>query len=357
MDAGTAGEGRTVTILVPPGKSSCESDPPPALITTSEGMRVPAARWRDGRVEPLLEMPPERLDIFKAVIDKYMKDLLEGDTARGAAFYYNWADNNFQFSLFDSHPHGLVVRVFTRRATAEKIALGHAGEGKALETRKTNNLCELLTRTANEGYAGAILNDRDPIYFCLDADEIIHFLRLSQDEEEEIEDSLLMQNGKWNPLPEDGNLVLYVNQDSCDRTMVRLLGDIPFLIEEGNGSLSTVEDPERPGEPESFEMEGLETSAPGERMAVVFHGRRSTLEFMTGRGSGNPGTADFDVVAVMDIKKLLKAAERENLVVVLEPGGHRARSGVFWLNGEDVILDSFSGLWTLDEEKGFVHLP
>jgi hypothetical protein len=42
----------------------------------------------------------------------------------------------------------------------------------------------------------------------------------------------------------------------------------------------------------------------------------------------------------------LRRARRElGAIARLAPGGHRARGATLWVDGDDVLLDSFSGLW------------
>ncbi len=46
-------------------------------------------------------------------------------------------------------------------------------------------------------------------------------------------------------------------------------------------------------------------------------------------------------------RTFLRSKVAEGHVVQLNPGGHRARSGTMWSNGDAAVLDSFSGFWKL----------
>jgi hypothetical protein len=353
VDGETEEDGRTITLLMQPeAVPPLPSGTPLPTVPTSLGPRIAVARWCAGRVEPLLDFSSDRIGVFKIILDKYLTDLLAGDKEKGVSYFYHRKGTEIDFSVSHSHPHGLVINVFSRK----ELALSFPDS----EPMQTNNLVEFLTRAANEGYAGAILDDRDPIYFCMDEDEAIHFLRLSKghDEEiEEIEETLLNADGAWRPLPQKIEIDLYANTEACDRNMIRLLGDIPFLREgdeetdDGEGGFYAIEERMNPGFPVRFETTEFSTVSSAKGVAAVFHDRRSAARFMEDRQH-----EDYDIVNVRDIRGLLENAAEANLIVMLQPGGHRARGGIFWLNEGEIILDSFSGLWKLGEEKGFSRM-
>jgi hypothetical protein len=70
-------------------------------------------------------------------------------------------------------------------------------------------------------------------------------------------------------------------------------------------------------------------------------------------GEDNP--AELTVFPVSDLTGFLTHQEMEGCVAALNPGGHRAASGILWSDGDRVVLDSFSGFWTLGPE-GFAPL-
>lgn len=360
VDEETHEEGRTVTVLVPVDRAPPPTDESQPVVPTNRGPHVALARWKDGGIEALMNISDKRLGTLEKVLDKYLTDLLRGDGKKGATFYYNAVGQDVEFAVSHSHPHGLVIQVYSKKELAEGSALRNSRVEHRLETRKTNNLCELLTRAANEGYAGAVLDDSDPVYFCVDEDERIRFLKLSQNEEEEIDEFLLRGDGEWQYRSDSLDLELYVNQDACDRNMVRFLGEIPFLrdIPRGGGGdpeteedlFFTVEESGDPGRLKRFDMEEASPSMPDTKIAALFAGRRPALDFMAG------SRQDFDIVAVTDLREFVRNASRENLVVVLEPGSHRAMTAFLWASDDDVILDSFSGFWKMSDDNTFIRL-
>jgi|GEM_PF-2414114 len=349
-------EGRTVTVLVAPDKivpaPGSPPSPEPRIITTDKGFRVPVARWNDNLIECLQGESKEREKIYQTVLHKYLEDHLQGHPDRGATFYYLTADDHFLSILSPSHPHGLAISLYTEKEPAETAQRQNVEDELCIKF--TNNLCELLTRAAHEGYAGAVLNDSEPVYFCLDDDESLHFLRLAEDEDDEVEETLLKPNGEWSPNVAEKKLDLYANEDACDRNMVRILGHIPYYDEDaatrgvGEPRFYTVQDPADSDRVERFEMDNFESLSQSDDMMIVFQNQQSASEYIKHHAPGN-----FDIVPIDDLKQLIRRATDHNLVVVLEPGNHRAMSGVFWLNGNDVILDSFSGLWRMNVERGF----
>ena len=63
-------------------------------------------------------------------------------------------------------------------------------------------------------------------------------------------------------------------------------------------------------------------------------------------GSGS----ELTVFPVRDLVAFLTCDEMAGNVASLNPGGHRARGGLLWSDGEGVVLDSFSGFWRLGRE-------
>jgi len=357
LDGESEEEGcRTVTVLVPCDKVPRSDKTPHRIIPTDKGDRVAAARWIDDRVEALVEMEPERLAVYKAVLKTYLEDCLAGDETTGAAYFYKKLGRDYTYAISLSHPHGLAIEIYSSKEFAAAEADAPTNGSPVAETFQTNNLRELLTRAANEGYAGAILDDRDPVYFCVDEKEALHFLRLSQNSDEEIEETLLGARGDWSAPLERPDLEIVENQDACDRIMIRRLGEIPFYRgydPEGTMPLSfcTIEKANEPGHLMGFEIEEESSSTTTQAMAPIFFDQPSAFEFMDGR---NPD--DFVMVEVDDLGALLRNAARDDLTVFLEPGNHRSASGIFWLNGDEVILDSFSGFWKIDASNLFVPL-
>ncbi len=347
---------RTITVLVTCDKVPGFEKTPHLAIPTDKGNRVAVARWIDDRVEALVETEPDRLEVYQAVLKTYLEDCLAGDSTTGVAYFYEKQGHDFGYVISQSHPHGLAIKIFSRKELATAEAGAHDTGGRPADTYQTNNLCELLTRAANEGYAGAILDERDPIYFCVDEKEVLHFLRLSQDSDEEIEETLLDARGEWSAPFERPDLDIVENQDACDRFMIRRLGKIPFYREydsDGTAPLTfcAIEKANEPGHLMGFEIEESLSPTSTQSMAPIFFDQSSALEFMVGRDPD-----DFVTVEVDDLGALLRNADRDGLTVFLEPGNHRSASGIFWLNGADVILDSFSGFWKLDASNSFVKL-
>ena len=57
------------------------------------------------------------------------------------------------------------------------------------------------------------------------------------------------------------------------------------------------------------------------------------------------GEEGLQVFAVSDLPAFLTSDALQGNVAALNPGGHRACSGILWSDGERVVLDSFSGFW------------
>jgi len=58
-------------------------------------------------------------------------------------------------------------------------------------------------------------------------------------------------------------------------------------------------------------------------------------------------------VQVDNLFKFLKHAGEKKQNVLFEPFAHRSNGGALWINGQDVILDSFSGFWIMNSAWKF----
>lgn len=354
MDSASPDGVREITVLVEPGSPIVAGIEPGVSVPTSEGPRVPAARWCDGQIEPLIDLTDQQLKILDTVISNFLVDPPKGrKNGGGAVFYFNSSQNgDHLFTLSPAHPHGLAVNIYSSAEKAERSALDRLEEPGRYATKKTDDLPEFLCRAANQGFAGAVLDDCAPIFFCLDGSGKIHFLKIFLDEDEETMEALLQPDGKWIPFEGDKDLNLFGDQEDIDAASHRLLGDIPFLgWEEGTTFFVTLEESDSPDSLKRFPLNEVVVTDDCQEMVVLFFDRTRAVEFMEGRG-----VATYDVADVNDMREFVEKASGENLAVVLEPGNHRVMSGIFWFTEGSVILDSFSGFWRLEEEHGFTRL-
>ncbi len=354
MDSLSSDGVREITVLIEPESPIVTRKKQAVLVPTTEGARVPVMRWIDGSSEPLIDLTKQQARDLESVIDSFLVDPPRNRKKEGGAvFYYNSSRyGDHLFTLSAAHPHGLAVNLYTSGDEAEKRALDVSAERGQYETRRTDDIQEFLCRTANEGYAGAVLDECSPIYFCLDSEGTLRFLMIIQDEDEEPIEVLLQPDGRWLPHESGMELNLFGDQADFDAASQRHLGDVPFLgWEGGKAGFVTIEAMDAPDTPKRFPLNEAVAAGDCEEMAVLFLDSKNAVEFMQGRG-----VMSYSIADVLDVPDFIEKASQEGLAVVLEPGNHRVRSGIFWFTEGRVILDSFSGFWKLEKEHGFTRL-
>ena len=174
-------------------------------------------------------------------------------------------------------------------------------------------------------------------------------LRLKLDEDEEVQEYTLNEDGSWRLYEGEEEIEFYLDQDRCDRNMIENLGDIPFLGHQGIVSLWTIEEMDKPNHPfilssDESPIDGIT----GSSTVLLFHRKKHAVEFLLERG-----LVECEAVRVDDVKQFLNDAGKMSLTVILEPFRHRATGGVLWLNEQDIVLDSFSGFWILGDGWNF----
>jgi hypothetical protein len=322
-------------------------------IHTNHGNWIPAAKWERGEFELMAPDAKMLIPVLETILEDYLKQPMKGKrkTPRKRYFYLE-QDGKPCYALSASHPNGLAILVFSGRKKAEVELAEKSGTAETMRIRQTDDLNGFFIHAADDGYAGAILDGEEPVYFCLDGAENMMFLKLQLSEEEEVEECLLAEDGRWERYEGEVEFEFYLDQDSCDKNMVENLGNIPFLGHRELDRVWTIQEGQR--EEKTYILsakEGPWEGIPGGNAILLFHQKRHAMEFLLDRGM-----VDFQAVSVANLKTFLRTARRRQLSVLLEPFGHRAISGTLWLNKEDIILDSFSGFWTVQEGWEFARI-
>ncbi|MHC4942897.1 MAG: hypothetical protein ACYTG7_07735 [Planctomycetota bacterium] len=353
QDKNASSTSRQITFLARPHFAACngsESCNLHQMIKTNHGEWIPIAKWNKKAGLELLTDRSDRLtSTLKSILGKYL-ETGGGKSAAGRRkrYYYIEKDGEPVYSLSHSHPYGLAIRICSSMKLARELLDSERGD----KIRQTDNLKDFLTKAADDGYAGAILDDEAPIYFCLTRSDHMVFLKLSIDEnEEEVQEYLLNNEGAWDIYEGEQEIDFFLDQESCDETMVKHLGEIPFFGHSQIKSLWTIEVAEKSGSPYVLsEKDNPFPGVPGARVVILFQERRNAMEFILERG-----LLRCEAVLVDDIRSFLKIARKKELSVCLEPFNHRASSGTLWLNENEMILDSFSGFWILDDDWTFTR--
>lgn len=325
------------------------------LVKTDIGDCMAIASWSGGKVS--VERGHESLEtVFRDVVERYLEEFRLGRPARNSRPYYFLSSRNQPlFELSRAQPSGLAVLVYSSEETAMDAArLRRNSEGDPVQIEAVGELSDFLAARSVEGFAGALMDDRDPVFFFSNESGDPRFLRLSIDSRSGgLRHSLLEEDGSWNRYEGEEELNPELDQDVVDEHMIERLGDVPFLgyrIGVPLYRLAVPDAPELPAlaEPLDEPDESAEPVESGQSFCPVFHDMELAAEFLQ-----EHDLDQLEAVVVEDLRELAAYCAQEGRTLVLQPAGHRARGGTFWLNGNRVILDSFSGLWCSEDGVHF----
>jgi hypothetical protein len=306
---------------------------------SEHGAWCPIARF-DGETLLLAPDPPAGLDArLREMLPRYIDQQRQKIAAAKNSVWYAVADGRAIHALHPAQPAGLLIRLH-REESAARAALDELGGGGAV--LPTGELREFLELRAEEGFAGALLDEREIIFFFLDQVSRIQFVKVREvggdarddDGGADVESELLDDAGKWQPYEGDEELDTLFDPDQWDRLMKRALGTIPYL---GYGEGLTAfcfrkaDEPLVVGDPDGEN---------GERILPLFHDADSAEAFRRKERLGKVTLERVD-----DLRAIVCRATEAGAVARLQPGDHRARGGALWCDEEGILLDSFSGLW------------
>jgi hypothetical protein len=322
---------------------------------SEHGLWVPIARF-DGRELLLAPDGPEGLDRrLNSMLPRYADARRERTAQAKNACSWVAVEGRALYALHPAQPSGLLVKLW-RDESAARRALEEFGRPGSVQS--TGDLREFLELRAEEGFAGALLDPSgllggegkdEVIFFCLDAAGRIQFMKVGaapEDEDGEVTSALLDDSGRWELYEGEGELDPFADPDAWDRLMVRAFGRIPFLGYVPDWRCVTLA---RGGEPVTLvDPEGDGTT----RMAALFHDPAAADAF---RSRHSLGRATLEPVE--DRKGFVRKHAARGIVTRLHPGDHRARGGTLWLDGDELVLDGFAGLWRSRDGRTFEAEP
>jgi len=351
QDNGIGAESRTITFLVRPGSKAASGTKNQKTIQTNHGEWIAAASWNADSSRMTNRGSKEFTATFKELLSKYLERSLETDKkVKRAKYSYIENDGRPHSSIAASHPHGLAINQYSKKSLAVESLGTIPGLDSEPKIMETDDIEGFLTRAVDDGYAGAILDDEDLVFSCLNKSEEMIFLKLCLNpDSEKVEEYLLRNDGTWDQYELDEDLEFFLDQDRCDRNMTRNLGKIPFIGHEEMNRAWTLKKPEEKNAPFVLSAEeGPYEGIPGGCASVLFQNKENALNFIRERG-----LFSFEAVCVDKIKPFIESAKKQKRTILLEPFNHRALGGALWLNNDVIILDSFSGFWTMDKDWSF----
>ena len=133
-------------------------------------------------------------------------------------FYYIEKNGCVDFTLSASHPYGLAINVFSKKSLARDHFTELESSHPDAKIKQTKNLKDFLIQAADDGYAGAILDSREPVYFCHDEAENMVIIKLCLNDDNEVKESLLTMNGQWVDYDGDRDIEFYLDRIAATGT-------------------------------------------------------------------------------------------------------------------------------------------
>jgi hypothetical protein len=335
VEGGYNGPTRAVILLVRPGDPRAAPDPAQRPLRWGrQGEWLPLARW----TQDDLRLPDERnepqRDFAQGLIDEY----IASRPAPTAKAWTALAGPGFSGQMHASLPMGLAVACHeTREAAAAAPAAAPAADRG--DVVPIDNVGMFLTHLVRAGYAGALWNGTRPVFFCVDDEGDLQFLRISP-AGSNVAMEILDEHDRWQSYDGAEAVEFIDNREACDQRLVESLGSRPPEGWPATGRLWSI-GPRR-GVP------GIFTTSEGSnevRHAVLFCDEPTAREYQQEQSPAG------EVFPVEDLVAFLTTDEMQGNVATLNPGGHRARSALLWSDGERVVLDNYAGFWTLEGNR------
>jgi hypothetical protein len=343
VDAPGDAAGPTLLILARPENARAVAAGRVATHQSEHGQWCPVARF-DGETLLLAPDPPDGLaERLREMLPRYAESQRQRIAQAKNSAWYVEAGGLALHALHAAQPAGLMLRLFRTEEAAAAALRETGGKGRVVAT---GDLREFLELRAEEGYAGALLDDEEIVFFFLDEKSHVEFVKVrAAERDRDVESEILDPSGKWRVYDGDEELDPLVDPDAWDRLMRRAFGAVPFVGYAGALDCFALR---RDGEAVATADADGENM---ERIVPLFRDAPSAQAFVV-----RERLDDVEVEPVADLRAELMRAAELGAVARLQPGDHRARGGVLWVDQGDVLLDGFSGLWRSHDGRTFEAL-
>jgi hypothetical protein len=326
VEGGYNHDTRAITLLAEPDNEDFEHpEKANRVVWCDQGEWFPIAQWAVGMVTFQEGAYEEQRPLVDELFERFREEQQELMPSCWAV----QGVGGLLGTLENILPTGLACKVFSEEEEAAKVAGSD-------ELVPITNLPNFLTFLAREGYAGAMWNERMPIFFCIDGIGDLQFLRVRRTAAGKMGMDILEWNGDWTPYEGAEEIEFLENREACDDRLVHTVGNKPVVGWPRDGHLWGV---------------GPRTGTPG-RIASeeeeVVYGALFTEEGVA-REWIEEVQPTWKVFPVDSAMAFLAHDELQGCGGLLNPGSHRVNSGVLWGDDEKVVLDSYSGFWSLDD--------
>jgi hypothetical protein len=327
-------------ILSRPSNPVFEVDEDSPMVGTDQGPWCLLAQYDQGTLRPTRPQSDDQLNLLREMLKQFLAHrAVQNQKAQDACFYLQVEDRPI-YLVHHAQPAGLLIALFRHEEDGRKALQEMGREGRVIST---GSLRDFLGLRAEEGFAGALLDDIEPIYWCVDKEEMLQFLKLRPDvSQQELEGHTLNGSGRWDDFDGSRDLEFYDDQDTWDSLMRHFLGPTPYLGYQENPTFFALQ----------REDDWLEILDDEENpMVPLFHERAAAEQFQL-----ELELQKVELVEVKDLPQLLQQVASTQATAQLQPGDHRARSGALWMNGESLVLQTFSGFWNSGDQGASFQL-
>ncbi|GJM22860.1 MAG: hypothetical protein DHS20C15_27750 [Planctomycetota bacterium] len=322
---------RSLSFLVRPGGELFPRDPELKPIEwRDQGHWYPVARQAIGLTQFAISEDEQHRDLVETLLERYLREQPEPEECAWVPLAEKGEPLG---SLEKVVPMGLVVPIYDSAEAAHE-------HDDAASVEALTNVPLYLTHLARNGYAGGLWNAQLPIFFCTDESGDLQFLRLSRGGQGKVEMDIVEPTGEWSPYEGAEEIEFLDNREACDERLVASFGEEPLFDWPDDDSFWSV----GPSETEAGRVMAPED---GLNYVLLFSEQEEAKAWL------EDSEFSWKLIEVPDVREFLGNPALEGLAALVNPGAHRVRSGVLWLNGENLILDSFSGFWLRDGD-GFV---
>lgn len=266
--------------------------------------------------------------------------------------------------LHPAQPSGLLFKLWSSEARALEVAKELGVEARAWTT---GDLREFLELRAEEGYAGALLDDHELVFFCLDPAGRMQFLRVADgsaggaagattpapaaaDDDEEpriaghaLATHLLGESGRFELYEGDEELEPFVDGEAWDRLLARTFGLHPFHGHAPGWRCFVLH---KDGQPVARKAGEAGARQP---LLALFHDPAAAADWRTAQRLGKA-----TIERVTDLVATVRAAQARGELVQLQPDDHRIRGGPLWIGQDGALyLLGYCGIWRSTDGDDF----
>lgn len=245
---------------------------------------------------------------------------------------------------------GPIVSLYNAKKDADETASKMTKKfSQAFMIKKIDNLYKEMKKCSEQGFSGALLNEKYPIFFMESETNPFLVGRWSDSEKTYL---VLDSTNKWQK--HDQFLRFLRNYEKVDERLVQMLDLEPFWGYLENLDFYTIL---RKETEEVFLVEDKLPIPQASLLNMMLYScedfaREAISELVTPEHQ-----SQLTSHVISDLQQFVRDADKLGHGVLLNHASHRCLQARLWLHNDQVMLESYSGIWKLelDEEKSMFN--